>query len=141
MEDLNSRYFVEKCCPCCGKYYIDNSHNRSKVACSPKCRTEWYNFINPDKHKATKTRNKFTVFSYQGIAFTDEEKIAIEEEIKSDVCPICGREMIGRKAHIDHDHKTNKFRGVICRNCNLALGLMEDNIDYLKKMVEYLSKP
>jgi hypothetical protein len=41
---------------------------------------------------------------------------------------------------IDHCHSTNKIRGVLCNNCNTALGLVGDNIGTLQSMVEYLSK-
>lgn len=40
----------------------------------------------------------------------------------------------------DHDHKTGKFRGWICRECNLALGLVKDNEKILISLSEYLSK-
>ena len=36
-------------------------------------------------------------------------------------------------------HKS-KFWGWICSRCNLALGLVKDNIETLKAMIEYLFK-
>jgi hypothetical protein len=41
---------------------------------------------------------------------------------------------------IDHNHKTNKFRAVICGRCNRALGLVKDKIDVLKKLIRYLKE-
>ena len=43
-----------------------------------------------------------------------------------------------KKLVLDHDHKTDKIRGILCRNCNLALGLMKDNINSIKRMIDYL---
>ena len=40
---------------------------------------------------------------------------------------------------VDHCHSTNKVRGVLCNNCNTALGLVGDNIDTLHKMIAYLN--
>jgi len=40
----------------------------------------------------------------------------------------------------DHCHKTGKFRGWLCMKCNTALGLVNDDIELLQKMIKYLSK-
>jgi len=41
---------------------------------------------------------------------------------------------------IDHCHTTKKVRGLLCSRCNHALGLFKDNIENLKKAIEYLEK-
>lgn len=45
-----------------------------------------------------------------------------------------------RKKAMDHCHKTEKVRGVICRSCNAAMGLARDNPKTLLRMVAWLSK-
>jgi hypothetical protein len=40
--------------------------------------------------------------------------------------------------YIDHCHKTNKIRGLLCHHCNLALGHVDDNIEKLKGLISYL---
>ena len=64
-----------------------------------------------------------------------QEKIAGGK--RPEYCEICKK--IG-KICFDHNHKTGKFRGWICRECNWALGLIEDNIDILEIMKNYLIK-
>jgi hypothetical protein len=41
---------------------------------------------------------------------------------------------------IDHDHKTKKFRGILCHSCNLALGHTNDDVATLKKLIKYLER-
>ena len=59
------------------------------------------------------------------------------------VCAICGREAKKAKSRhgqlvIDHDHKTGRVRGLLCSNCNVALGLFQENIDVLLSAQTYL---
>lgn len=51
-------------------------------------------------------------------------------------CAICGKNF--KKLDIDHCHNTGEVRGLLCGSCNRALGLMKDNIDFLKKAIDYL---
>jgi hypothetical protein len=39
---------------------------------------------------------------------------------------------------IDHNHDTGEFRGVLCRQCNRALGMFKDSSTILRNAVEYL---
>jgi len=54
-------------------------------------------------------------------------------------CKICGsKEWKGPAPYVDHDHTTGRVRGILCHNCNVALGLVMENVETLKKMIEYL---
>ena len=56
-------------------------------------------------------------------------------------CILCGSEIkpFTRKSHIDHCHKTNKVRGILCNKCNLGLGMFKENVDILNKAISYLN--
>jgi hypothetical protein len=45
-----------------------------------------------------------------------------------------------RQFHIDHDHKTNSVRGLLCHSCNLALGHFKDSIEILTAAIAYLER-
>jgi hypothetical protein len=61
-------------------------------------------------------------------------------EKQNGVCAICGRKnFLKRGLYVDHDHKTNKVRGLLCNHCNLALGYFDDSIPFLEKAIKYIS--
>lgn len=37
------------------------------------------------------------------------------------VCAICGAPPKTRRLHIDHDHRTDRVRGLLCQRCNRFL--------------------
>lgn len=79
------------------------------------------------------------------------ERIRKEQELpKADhKCPICLRTgdqvsgIGGKKLGpwcCDHNHKTNKFRGWLCHDCNRALGGFKENIESMIRAMEWLKK-
>lgn len=55
-------------------------------------------------------------------------------------CAICGMHQseLKRSLRVDHDHKTNKVRGLLCNNCNRVLGLLHDDCVVLQNALDYL---
>lgn len=39
---------------------------------------------------------------------------------------------------IDHCHRTGRFRGMLCENCNKALGLFDDDPATIRQAARYL---
>lgn len=55
-------------------------------------------------------------------------------------CDICHIPLSQNNIAIDHNHKTNKVRGLLCRNCNTGLGLLKDNPHILESARVYLEE-
>ena len=59
-------------------------------------------------------------------------------------CAVCGETPSGSRhesrLHIDHDHITEKVRGLLCGRCNKALGLAKDDVHILQAMINYLNE-
>lgn len=62
------------------------------------------------------------------------------------VCVICHKDNFAMgKQHsgalvVDHCHTTNKVRGLLCHNCNRALGLLQDDKEVLMSAITYLER-
>jgi hypothetical protein len=41
---------------------------------------------------------------------------------------------------VDHDHKNGVVRGLLCNQCNTALGLVRDDPGTLALLIDYLRK-
>lgn len=55
----------------------------------------------------------------------------------TDICVCC--ESKGKLVW-DHCHSSGEFRGWLCNNCNVALGMVKDSISTLEKLIEYLKR-
>ena len=70
---------------------------------------------------------------------TPEQLLAMYKE-QGNCCKICGIHKDDTKMGlvIDHCHKTLEVRGLLCHNCNVALGHLKDDTELLDKAKQYL---
>ena len=57
------------------------------------------------------------------------------------LCGICGKRLKGinhRNTHIDHCHRTERIRGLLCMSCNTRLGWLETHYE---KIFSWLFEP
>lgn len=95
-----------------------------------------YNILNVKKNRfQSRVRN---VKKWGG----NQSKISAYINDHDNTCDICGKpESIVGTLHIDHCHKTNQFRGLLCSNCNTGLGQFSDDIERMLMAIEYLKRP
>jgi hypothetical protein len=112
--------------------------NGKGAICKP-CHTQRgkeYKQANPDKMKAY-FRNNHLKTTY-GITSIEYDIKAKEQD---NLCAICKKpEAIGKNLAVDHSHATGNVRGLLCRACNYALGIFEDDILKLESAIAYLKK-
>lgn len=77
-------------------------------------------------------RRKSHVKNTYGLSLDEIKRAEVDQEGR---CAICRSEV---KLHIDHDHETGKFRGLLCGPCNRGLGMFKDNPDLLISSAAYL---
>lgn len=63
-------------------------------------------------------------------------------ELQGRVCAICKTAPKTRNLHVDHDHKTNRVRGLLCSNCNSRLlPILEHHPERVQATWDYLADP
>ncbi len=98
---------------------ICNAHHRSKYPVSSEAQRRWY------------LKKKY------GLSLEDFQ---IMFDIQGGVCAICGEAEVKQLLSVDHDHKTDKVRGLLCHLCNTGLGYFRDRPDLLSKAQRYLKE-
>lgn len=59
---------------------------------------------------------------------------------QSGICAVCGSNNGDRDLYVDHNHATGRVRGLLCTNCNSALGQAFDNPGILRRLADYLER-
>ena len=85
--------------------------------------------LNPEKDSIRKRRKKF------GITHEQFDAMLIAQ---SGRCAICSVPLT--LPCLDHNHKTGKYREILCRFCNLVLGNAKDSISVLEESIKYLKR-
>ena len=119
----------EAFCRTCNTAFI-KTHYRQKD-CSKQC---------ANKSAYHKNRRKTATLKYQ---LQKRYKLSLEayNDLKvsqDNLCPVCLQ--IPEQYCVDHCHATNIVRGLLCRQCNLLLGLAKDDPERLERASLYLKK-
>lgn len=127
---IPKRYMVpdEKECTRCGEvkqcseYYVRQKANPRGFYLRSQCRTcmNWVQRL-----------NKY------GVTEDDIERMLLEQ---SHSCAICEEKFVHLNFRIDHCHRTNRIRGLLCNHCNVSLGYFEKHADIALRSAQYLEE-
>jgi hypothetical protein len=56
------------------------------------------------------------------------------------LCAICHKPENDIKLAVDHDHVTSEVRGLLCKRCNMAIGLLGDDPQIVLNAALYLQR-
>lgn len=117
--------------------YTGRSGQVHRKTCNPCRRTaEALRYKNnPEVRSRMKARARThqLVYGY-GITESDYETILSKQ---GGVCAICGGTQT-KRFNVDHCHDSGKVRGLLCWNCNIAIGYMKDDSTRLINAANYL---
>lgn len=91
---------------------------------------------NPIRAKGRQVQKFFKGLSWQ--ESFDKYQSMLKEQ--NNACEICKTKDHMRALHIDHCHKSGKVRGLLCHNCNLTLGRMNESVELFQAVISYLNK-
>lgn len=63
--------------------------------------------------------------------------VSLYDKLAKKGCGVCGGFV---ELCFDHDHETNAFRGLLCRRCNMGLGLIGDTKEAIQRTLQYLER-
>ncbi len=151
---------MKTCTTCKAKKDGSEFHKRAsaKDGLTPRCKActladcARYRASDPDRQKRRywKDPEKYRAYSRRWhhanpghkYGLSKEEYDALLKE-HDGVCAICKRPpdgvgRNGKRLSVDHDHRTETVRGLLCRDCNSAVGLFRDRPDLLEAAARYL---
>lgn len=103
--------------------YAEKNREREKQRCRE------YRERYPERRKEICLKTKYGISEKEYAGFLQQQ---------AGVCAICKTPPDFRRLCVDHDHKTGDVRGLLCRNCNCAIGLLKDSTELLDKAKNYL---
>jgi len=92
----------------------------------------------PYVKEAEKKKSRIRLLREHGLTEQSFADLLYEQDYR---CAICKSPEWGlRGPQIDHDHVSDKIRGLLCSRCNLALGMLGDDADSIWRVWQYLRK-
>jgi len=138
-------------CPVCNEIF-DFPIKGNKVFCSGNCASKNWGIVHKDRRRecgrkwGQKPENKLKKQAYtrrtklkQRYGLTEDDvELMLHRQNYS--CFGCLKRIDLETARIDHDHETNKVRGLLCDNCNWVLGHVYDNPETMRRLMAYLDR-
>lgn len=111
--------------------YRSSAHNC--IVCN-ECLVE-----NRKKIGASESKINNQLIKRYGITLEEYNSLLVSQDF---CCAICRKHVSTLKVrlHVDHCHTTLKVRGLLCFNCNNALGRFKDNPDILQNAIDYITR-
>jgi len=129
-------------------FYVNKRHKDGLASACKKCtRPIRKKYEQSEKGRATKRKYYHTekgkiVYQkaykkYQyGLSLEQHKQLYLNQ---NGCCAICEISVPYDKMNTDHNHKTGKVRGLLCRSCNTRIAGMDDE-EFLTKALEYLNE-
>jgi DNA-binding transcriptional MerR regulator len=106
--------------------------------------------ITPEKQreynqKYALKRKEWRLRKRYGINLSDYHDLLAKQNARCAICNVASNKEnwqndTTQHFDVDHNHKTGKIRGLLCRRCNICIGYIDDCLPLLAKIKAYLEK-
>lgn len=107
-------------------------HPKRRHKAKGKCESCYWKARNAERTGYLRSKK----FAKYGITEADYQRLFKEQDGR---CAICLREQSDDLC-VDHNHKTDVVRQLLCKQCNLMLGNSGDSVEILLRGITYLRK-
>jgi len=145
--EQNNNHVESKICKYCNKlqefnqfgtYQIKGrSYKNYRLKCNTCRRTEEAERYKKFPEIQIKMKERSKIYSLNksyGLTLEDVQHRKVQQNFR---CAICKHE---KNLCVDHDHKSGRNRGMLCKSCNFGIGYFHDNVDNLIHAIEYLKE-
>jgi hypothetical protein len=138
-----------KQCPMCKKLikrdeFKPRNNGFSRAYCGECQKIKSKEYARSLREKSPEYKEKMRVVNIKtclkkkyGMTLEQWEKMFSDQNGKCAICKTNQKEL-NKRFSVDHDHITNKVRGLLCNNCNRAIGLLKDEYQILINAAEYI---
>lgn len=114
-------------CKVCKSSFVIFGTKSNPKACSLEC-----------KEVMHKTRmRKWQINKKYGLSIFQYNQMLAKQNGKCAICSKNNSECLNG-LHVDHNHRTNAVRDLLCRECNIGLGNFKEKFELLFKAIQYL---
>ena len=110
---------------------IARGHTTICKKCDSLSRSQYYRNNKRRKQDYDLRRN-------YGISIEEYDKLAKLQNYRCAICKTTKTAKNKSRFAVDHNHRTNQVRGLLCDTCNQAIGLLKDDSCLLKRAAHYL---
>ncbi|RKY09971.1 MAG: hypothetical protein DRP65_07190 [Planctomycetota bacterium] len=132
-----------KICSVCGKEKsVEDFYLVSKKKPRPRSECKACHKAYRDKHAVRRYAQvkDLSLKRNYGISLADYCNMFLEQDGRCAICGTKNQENTKCPLMVDHDHKTQQVRKLLCTKCNIGLGHFQDDPRLLQKAAEYLQQ-
>ena len=94
-----------------------------------------YQWWQKNKERAKRYRRKSTLKRSYGLTIEQYEEMVQSQGGNCAVCLKPPNDIL----YVDHDHATGRVRKLLCQSCNFALGLLEEDVERISRLIDYIT--
>jgi hypothetical protein len=128
------------------KSYKDGHYSRCKDCYNEyqrsdktKIKNNIRNIVTGYHHKRSSYFKDYHFKKKYGISTIEYNQMLVSQNFLCKICKVHHTEA-HNGLYVDHCHKSEKVRGLLCQKCNSAIGMLREDINIINNVLEYLKQ-